>query len=177
MLLLARLDEGRPLDLVPVDLGFIAEDAVRDARAVEPDRPISLEVEPGVAVLGDADRLGQVAANLLANARAHTPPGTPVEVRVSRDAATAVLEVTDHGPGLPPEIAESVFERFVRADPARARATGGTGLGLAIVAAVADAHGGTAEVLSVPGEGATFRVVLPAEMSEQSAATSDHILR
>ena len=84
MLLLARLDEGRPLDLVPLDLGFIAEDAVRDACAVEPDRPISLEVEPGVEVLGDADRLGQVVANLLANARAHTPAGTPVEVRVSR---------------------------------------------------------------------------------------------
>ena len=177
MLLLARLDEGRPLDLVPLDLGFIAEDAVRDARAVEPDRPISLDVEPGVAVLGDADRLGQVAANLLANARAHTPPGTPVEVRVSRDGATALLEVTDHGPGLPPEIAATVFERFVRADPARARATGGTGLGLAIVAAVAEAHGGIAAVSSVPGEGAMFRVVLPALLSEQSAATSDHALR
>ena len=177
MLLLARLDEGRPLDLVDVDLGHIAEDAVRDARAVEPGRPITLAPDDGVVVSGDADRLRQVVANLLANALVHTPPGTPVEVRVRRDGPAAVLEVTDHGPGLTPELAAKVFERFVRADPARTRATGGSGLGLAIVAAVVEAHGGRAEVESAPGEGATFRVVLPAEEADVSPATSDHALR
>ncbi|HTN80656.1 MAG TPA: HAMP domain-containing sensor histidine kinase [Acidimicrobiales bacterium] len=177
MLLLARLDEGRPLDVADVDLGHIAEDAVRDARAVEPGRPISLSADDGVVVLGDGDRLRQVLANLLANALVHTPAGTPVEVRVRRDGPAAVLEVADHGPGLPPEVAHRVFERFVRADPARARTTGGAGLGLAIVSAVAEAHGGRAEVESSPGEGATFRVVLPATEAEVHSATSDHALR
>ncbi len=177
MLLLARLDEGRPLDLTAVDLGHIAEDAVRDARAVDPERPVSLSVEDSVVVLGDADRLRQVAANLLANALIHTSPGTAVEVRVRSDGPAAVLEVADHGPGLDPELAHRVFERFVRADPARTRATGGAGLGLAIVAAVAEAHGGRAEVDSVPGQGATFRVVLPASSTAVPSATSDHALR
>ena len=104
MLLLARLDEGRPLDLDDVDLGHIAEDATRDARAVEPERPITLSTEDGVVVSGDADRLRQVTANLVANALVHTPPGTQVEVRVRRDGPAAVLEVTDHGPGLSPEL-------------------------------------------------------------------------
>ena len=122
MLLLARLDEGRPLDLTDVDLAHIAEDAVRDARAVEPGRPISHFVaDDSVVVSGDADRLRQVCANLLANALVHTPPGTPVEVRLHRDGPAAVLEVADHGPGLPPELVARVFERFVRADPARTR--------------------------------------------------------
>ncbi len=177
MLLLARLDEGRPLDLAPVDLGQIVEDAARDARAVESDRPISLSVEDNVVVLGDADRLRQVAANLLANARVHTPPGTAVEVSVRSDGPAAVLEVNDHGPGLPPELAHRVFERFVRADPARTRSTGGSGLGLAIVAAVVEAHGGHAEVESRPGDGATFRVVLPVGVADVSSGTSDHALR
>jgi two-component system, OmpR family, sensor kinase len=177
MLLLARLDEGRPLDLTAVDLGHIAEDAVRDARAVDPERPVSLSVDDSVVVLGDADRLRQVAANLLANALTHTSPGTAVEVRVRIEGPAAVLEVADHGPGLDPELAHHVFERFVRADPARTRATGGAGLGLAIVAAVAEAHEGHAEVDSVPGEGATFRVVLPAASTEIRSATSDHALR
>ena len=177
MLLLARLDEGRPLDLVDVDLGHIAGDAVRDARAVEPGRPITLAPEDEVIVSGDADRLRQVVANLLANALVHTPPGRPVEVRVRHDGPAAVLEVADHGPGLTPELADKVFERFVRADPARTRATGGSGLGLAIVAAVVEAHGGRAEVDSKPGEGATFRVVLPAAEADVPSATSDHALR
>jgi two-component system OmpR family sensor kinase len=177
MLLLARLDEGRPLDLTDVDLARIAEDAVADARAVEPGRPISLIAHEAVVVSGDADRLRQVTANLVVNALVHTPPGTAVEVRVRRDGSTAVLEVADHGPGLPPELATRVFERFVRADPARTRATGGAGLGLAIVAAVVEAHGGRAEVESTPGEGATFRVVLPAQVVDIRSATSDHALR
>jgi len=177
MLLLARLDEGRPLDLTDVDLAHIAEDAVRDARAVEPGRPISLVADDSVVVSGDADRLRQVCANLLANALVHTPPGTSVEVRLHRDGPAAVLEVADHGPGLPPELVGHVFERFVRADPARTRATGGSGLGLAIVAAVVEAHGGRAEVDSEPGEGATFRVVLPAQVVDVPSASSDHALR
>ena len=160
-----------------MDLGHIAEDATRDARAVEPERPITLSTEDGVVVSGDADRLRQVTANLVANALVHTPPGTPIEVRVRRDGPAAVLEVTDHGPGLTPELADKVFERFVRADPARTRATGGSGLGLAIVAAVVEAHGGRAEVDSTPGEGATFRVVLPASEADVPSATSHHALR
>jgi two-component system, OmpR family, sensor kinase len=177
MLLLARLDEGRPLDVDEVDLGHIAEDATRDARAVEPGRPITLNAEDGVVVSGDPDRLRQITANLLANALIHTPAGTPIEVGVRREGPGAVLEVTDHGPGLTPDLAAKVFERFVRADPARTRATGGSGLGLAIVAAVAEAHGGRAEVDSTPGEGATFRVVLPASRAESRSATSQHALR
>ncbi len=145
--------------------------------AVEPERPVSLSVDDSVVVLGDADRLRQVAANLVANALTHTSPGTAVEVRVRSDGPAAILEVADHGPGLDPELAHHVFERFVRADPARTRATGGAGLGLAIVAAVAEAHGGRAEVDSVPGQGATFRVVLPAASTEVPTATSDHALR
>ncbi len=118
MLLLARLDEGRPLDMSDVDLAAIAEDAVSDARAVEPGRPISLVADEPVVVFGDADRLRQVAANLLANALVHTPAGTGVEVRVRNDGPAAVLEVADHGPGLAPDLASRVFERFVRSDPA-----------------------------------------------------------
>jgi two-component system OmpR family sensor kinase len=115
-------------------------------------------------VLGDGQRLRQVLANLTGNALTHTPPGSPVEVRARTDrgdgAPRAVLEVVDHGPGLDPEQAERVFERFYRADPARSPA-GGSGLGLSIVAALVAAHGGTVEVDSVPGRGATFRVLLP----------------
>ena len=149
----------------------------RRPAAVEPGRPISLVADDSVVVSGDADRLRQVCANLLANALVHTPPGTPVEVRLHRDGPAAVLEVADHGPGLPPELVARVFERFVRADPARTRATGGSGLGLAIVAAVVEAHGGRAEVDSEPGEGATFRVVLPAQVVDVPSASSDHAVR
>jgi len=103
-----------------------------------------------------------VAGNLLANARQHTPPGTPVRVRVSADDGTAVLEVADDGPGMAAEQAARAFERFYRADPSRSRSSGGTGLGLSIVAAIAEAHGGRATVDTTPGAGATFRVELPA---------------
>ena len=163
LLLLARLDQGRPLEQEPVDLGRVATDAVADARAVDPDRPITLTVtgDGPVLVTGDEARLRQVAANLLANARQHTPAGTPVAVRVRADGGRAVLQVADEGPGLAEEEAARVFERFYRADRSRARASGGTGLGLSIVAAIAEAHGGTASVTSSPGAGATFRVELP----------------
>jgi two-component system OmpR family sensor kinase len=173
LLLLARLDQQRPLDRRPVDLLALATEAVNDARAVAPDRRIELQLANGdgtdgdgaLVVLGDEDRLRQVIANLMSNALTHTPPGSPIELRAGtrRDdgASSAAIEVVDHGPGLTQEQAERVFERFYRADPARTRAHGGTGLGLSIVAALVAAHGGTVEVASVPGQGARFRVLLP----------------
>jgi two-component system, OmpR family, sensor kinase len=231
MLLLARLDQQRPLDARPVDLLTLAADAVHDARVVAPSRSINLTVSAGSAllVIGDEVRLRQVIGNLMSNALTHTPDGSPIEVLIrsgnlneapaatamarpdrddepgsdgagsevpeaadwagwdaehippppaphvpaatpappppgdpgaaARSGPAAVLQVTDHGPGLTPEQAEHVFERFYRADPARRK--GGTGLGLAIVAALIDAHGGAAWVQSRPGEGATFCIALP----------------
>ena len=160
LLLLARLDQRRPLECSPVRLDEIAADAVRDARAVEPERPIGLAIEPAV-VRGDEMQLRQVVANLMANARLHTPPATPVRVSVKAGGGRAVLQVADEGPGIEPEVAARVFERFFRADPSRSRAAGGSGLGLAIVAAVVDAHGGSASVESEPGRGSRFLVELP----------------
>jgi len=169
LLLLARLDQGRPLERHPVDLGAVAAEAVEAARAVEPGRPLQLGIglTDSVEVLGDQDRLRQVVDNLLGNVRAHTPGGTPARVRVWSEDGTAVVEVADDGPGLTMEQAERVFERFYRADSSRSRAPaehgreGGSGLGLAIVAAIAAAHGGRALVRSTPGDGAVFRVELP----------------
>jgi two-component system OmpR family sensor kinase len=161
LLLLARLDQGRPLDIAPLDLAALAGELAADARVVEPERPIEIVDEGPVMVDGDDMRLRQVVGNLLSNARAHTPPGAPVTVTTAVRDGAAVLEVADTGPGLPPEHARRVFERFFRADPSRARASGGSGLGLSIVAAIAEAHGGRAEVESAEGRGATFRLVLP----------------
>lgn len=161
LLLLARLDQGRPLGREPVRLGVVAEDVVRDARAIDPDREITATVEE-VVVDGDDDRLRQVVANLVGNALVHTPDGTPVEVSVRRDGAAAVLVVTDHGPGMGPEHTARAFERFYRADPSRSRHRGGTGLGLSIVQATVAAHGGEVDLESTPGRGTTVRVVLPA---------------
>jgi two-component system OmpR family sensor kinase len=160
LLLLARLDEGRPLERERVELDGLVRDAVDTARAVEPEREITLTTEP-VEVVGDAHRLRQVVDNLLANARSHTPAGTPVSVDVAGSDGLAVIEVADEGPGISADDAGRVFERFYRADKSRARAQGGVGLGLSIVAAVADAHGGSASVESVSGQGATFRIELP----------------
>jgi two-component system OmpR family sensor kinase len=160
LLLLARLDEGRPLEQEHVRLDEVVGEAVETARTVEPARPIDLEASPAL-VLGDHDRLRQIVDNLLSNVRSHTPEGSPVHVRVSRNATSAVLEVEDTGPGLDEEEVEQVFERFHRGDPSRARSSGGVGLGLSIVAAVAAAHGGTASAESTPGKGSTFRVTLP----------------
>jgi two-component system OmpR family sensor kinase len=177
LLLLARLDQQRPLERAPVDLGVLAVDAVHDAHATEPNRQVGLRLPPvhpdpddpdetepaAVPVLGDEARLRQVIGNLVSNALNHTPPGTPVEVRLRIDDGSAVLEVADSGPGLPAAQAERVFERFYRGDPARGRSTasGGNGLGLAIVAALVAAHGGRVEVDTAVGEGTTFRVFLP----------------
>ncbi|GAA0356177.1 HAMP domain-containing histidine kinase [Actinoallomurus spadix] len=165
LLLLARLDQQRPLAMRPVDLLALAAEAVHDARVLDADRKITLSVRSGSAfiVTGDELRLRQVIRNLLTNALQHTQAGTPVEVTVHSgrlgDAPAAVLEVADQGQGMPREQAERVFERFYRADPARSR--GGTGLGLAIVAGLVHAHGGTVEVETAPGKGATFLITLP----------------
>jgi two-component system, OmpR family, sensor kinase len=140
----------------------LVDDAVADARAVEPDRPITFSAPGGrVVVSGDDVRLHQVVANLLSNARVHTPEGTAVAVRVAVDGPDAVVEVADQGPGMTEEAAAHVFERFYRVDSSRSRRQGGAGLGLAIVAAVVSAHGGRVSTSSTPGRGATFVVRLP----------------
>jgi len=180
MLLLARLDQQRPLESHPVDMLTLAADAIHDARVVAPDRKIELTVGTGAAliVLGDEVRLRQVIGNLMSNALTHTPEGTPIEVRVrsgsmaerpgaapgppaGSELPAVIFEVTDHGSGLTPHQIERVFERFYRSDQARTRKAGGTGLGLAIVAALVAAHGGAVWVESPPGGGATFRIALP----------------
>ncbi|TDB88421.1 HAMP domain-containing histidine kinase [Actinomadura sp. KC216] len=161
MLLLARLDQGRPLEREPVDLAALAADAVADAAVVEPDRPLALEGDGPVVVTGDAGRLRQVLDNLLANVRRHTPAGTAATVRVSERDGEAVLEVADEGPGIPAGDRARVFERFYRTDQSRSRDRGGSGLGLSIVAAVAEAHGGRASAADAPGGGAVFTITLP----------------
>jgi two-component system OmpR family sensor kinase len=160
LLLLARLDEGRPLERELVQLDDVVSEAVETARTVEPERPIETSIEPAV-VLGDRDRLRQIVDNLLSNVRDHTPPETPVTVRLASPNGAAVIDVEDAGPGLSTEEAERVFERFYRADESRSRASGGVGLGLAIVAAVAQAHGGSVAAASEPGRRTTFTITLP----------------
>jgi two-component system, OmpR family, sensor kinase len=162
LLLLARLDSGRPLDMTPVDLSRLLIDAVGDAHVAGPEHRWRLDLpEEAVTVPGDAARLHQVVANLLANARTHTPPGTEVTVALrGAEGGGAVLSVVDTGPGIAPELQAEVFERFARGDTSRSRAAGSTGLGLAIVAAVVEAHHGTVDVTSEPGR-TEFTVRLP----------------
>ena len=174
LLLLARLDDQRPMQFAPVDLTVLAADAVQDARAIDPRREVRLvpldgELAPTV-VSGDEGRLRQVLANLVGNALNHTPPATPVEVAVGSHATGhAGIEVRDHGPGIDPAKARKVFERFYRADPSRVRGTGGgSGLGLAIVAAIVAAHRGRVGVAQTAGGGATFVVDLPTGNSQQA---------
>jgi two-component system, OmpR family, sensor kinase len=155
LLYLARLDASPPADYAPVDIVWLARDAVADASAVEPDRPLTAETPAECVVTGDADSLRQVLANLLANVRAHTPAGTGARIRVVAEPAATRVEVTDDGPGMGPETASHAFERFWRADPSRA-AGGGAGLGLAIVADVVHAHGGTVGI-----DGSTVWFTLP----------------
>jgi len=148
LLTLARADQDRPLDVAPVDLSELAADAAADARAVDPDRPIDTALAGPLQVAGDQARL-------------HTPPGTPVRVATSRDGDTAVLTISDDGPGMTPETAARAFERFYRADPSRSRHSGGSGLGLSIVESMAKAHHGTVALDSGPGHGTTVTVRLP----------------
>ena len=161
LLLLARLDEGRPLARAPVDLGVLGVDAAADARAIAPDRVVSADVTADVTVEGDEDRLRQVLGNLVGNALEHTPAGTAVSVRVHNGGSRAVVEVHDDGPGMTDELAARAFERFSRADGSRSRNRGGAGLGLAIVQAIVVAHGGTVGLSSGPADGTTVRVELP----------------
>ncbi len=169
LLLLARLDQGRPLEREPLDLGRTVEEAVESARAVEPDRPIDLELHGPTSVLGDEGRLRQAVDNLLDNVRVHTPAGSRVRVRVEPDDGAVLLTVADEGPGLPSEVAARAFERFFRGDPSRSRSKGGAGLGLSIVAAIVEAHGGTVTVRSDDGTGSTFEVRLPAALEPAQA--------
>ena len=184
LLLLARLDQQRPLARQPVDLLSLAGDAVHDARLLAPARTVDLSVQAGAAflVIGDEPRLRQVIGNLMSNALTHTPDGTPIEVsigsgtldpRVPDSPPAVTLDVTDHGPGMTPDQAHRVFERFYRTDQARTRATGGSGLGLAIVNALVSAHGGVASVRTAPGQGATFRIALPLAPEARGGATAD----
>ncbi|MEU6077150.1 HAMP domain-containing sensor histidine kinase [Micromonospora sp. NPDC047074] len=161
LLLLARLDSGRPLSAQPVDLSALVVDAVSDAHVAGPEHRWQLDLpDTVVRVTGDPARLYQVLANLLANARVHTPPGSRVTTTLRVDAGVAVLGVADDGPGVPPALRAEVFERFSRGDSSRSRAHGSTGLGLAIVAAVVEAHHGTVGLDSRPGR-TVFTVRLP----------------
>ncbi len=161
LLLLARLDSGRPLEHEPVDVSRLLVDAVGDAHAAGPDHHWRLDL-PDVPVLvqGDAARLHQVVTNLLSNARTHTPAGTTVTAQVTAADTTAIIGVIDDGPGIPAALLPTVFERFARADTSRSRAAGSTGLGLAIVSAVVHAHGGSVDVMSGPGQ-TSFLIRLP----------------
>jgi two-component system, OmpR family, sensor kinase len=174
LLLLARLDQGRPLERVPVDLEAIIMDACADARVADPARVVTPRINAPVTVVGDDLRLRQVVTNIVRNALVHTPVGTPLEVTLGLQDTTAVIEVVDHGPGIGPDHAQRIFERFHRADPARSGDQGGSGLGLSIAAAVVAAHGGRIDVGATPGGGATFRIELPASsdaVPEPHAAT------
>jgi two-component system, OmpR family, sensor kinase len=162
LLTLARLDQIADAPHVEVELGRLVGDAVDDARATAPDRTIDSAVDADTTVIGDAHQLRQVLANLLRNALVHTPAGTPIEVSAARDGHEVRLEVRDHGPGLPTDDPQEIFERFWRSEGGRERGRGGAGLGLAIVAGIVDAHGGRVEARNAPGGGASFVVRLPA---------------
>jgi two-component system OmpR family sensor kinase len=164
LLLLARLDQHRPLEHETVDVRALAADATSDLQAIEPERPVELHTPDNrpTIVRGDERRLRQVLANLLNNARMHTPAGTPVAVTVERTGETVRIVVADEGPGIAAADQRRIFERFYRTDRSRSRERGGSGLGLSIVAAVVAAHGGTVRVESEPGSGTAFTVDVPA---------------
>jgi two-component system OmpR family sensor kinase len=164
LLLLARLDQQRPLQHQPVDLLTLASDSVHDVEALQPDRSVKFQILPGSdapVVEGDEARLRQVLGNLVSNALHHTPVEAPITVSVGTRGDEAIMAVADTGPGLSEEQKPKVFERFYRADSARTRVTGGSGLGLSIVAALVAAHNGRVTVTDTPGGGATFTVHLP----------------
>jgi two-component system OmpR family sensor kinase len=164
LLELARLDRMSSLDLTETDLAALARDAAADARAVEPDRPVTAEVPASLLVIADEPRVRQVLANLLGNVRTHTPRGTPAAVRLYAHRGGAVLEVADAGPGMSEQEAARAFDRFYRGSRGGENGGGdaaGSGLGLSIVQAIAAAHGGDVAVRTAPGRGTTFRLWLP----------------
>jgi two-component system OmpR family sensor kinase len=160
LLLLARLDEGRELELTRLDVSKLLKDAVNDAQVAGADHTWTVKTSRGLSVAADKNRLHQVFTNLLANARTHTPAGTTVTVTATGTDTDVVITVADDGPGIPADVRDSLFERFVRADTSRQRATGSTGLGLAIVDGLVHAHKGTIVVTSVPGD-TRFTITLP----------------
>ncbi len=166
LLLLARLDEGRPLTQEPVDLAALLVEAVGTARAVAPEFPVALRIAEVVTVTGDATRLRQVVDNLLANVRAHTPTGTSSTIDLHTEAGDAVITVADNGPGMEAEEAALIFERFYRVDSSRSRQTGGAGLGMSIVTAIVAAHDGNVGLQSSPGKGVVVTIRLP--LSEET---------
>ena len=173
LLMLAQFDQDRPVDRHPVDLSSIAARSVLAARLIQPGRPIGLHADAPVIVDGDAERLRQVADNLIGNALQHTPRGSAVGVTVRDRAGGAELIVADQGPGMTADQASRVFERFYRTDRARSRARGGNGLGLSIAAALVAAHDGTITVGTGPGRGAAFTVRLPlAAVASETASGS-----
>src|SRR4051794_32349737 len=162
LLTLAGLDQVPEVARKPVDLSQLARDAADDARAVAPDRDVRLAgPDEAVTVMGDASQLRQVLGNLVRNAVMHTPAGTPIDLSVTNGSAAAVVKVRDHGPGLPTDDTDALFERFWRADPGRERGRGGAGLGLSIVAAIVAAHGGSVKAANADGGGAVFTISLP----------------
>ena len=161
LLLLARLDELPEAERVPVDLSELAAQAAADARARSPERTVTLAVQDPVKALADPDAVRQVLANLIGNALIHTPESTRVELGVRREDGQAVLDVRDHGPGLPTGAEVRVFDRFWRTEAGRSRGPGGAGLGLAIVRELVDANHGTVMATNHPGGGALFTVRLP----------------
>jgi two-component system, OmpR family, sensor kinase len=163
LLLLARLDQSRELTFDPVDINYLVNEAIASARAAGPDHEITITSNADeVFVLGDSMRIHQAIANLLANARTHTPAGSKIKVEIFQDESSTQISVSDNGPGLSQEDQSRIFERFFRADPARVRASGeGSGLGLAIVDAIMKAHGGSVSVDSTLGLGSTFKIVFP----------------
>jgi two-component system OmpR family sensor kinase len=169
LLTLARLDQVPQPAREPVDLSRLVADAAQDARATAPDRAISFMSDGPVTVMGDPGQLRQVLSNLVRNTLVHTPAGTPVELSISREGEEAVVEVRDHGKGLPTEDPALLFERFWRADPGRGRGAAGAGLGLSIVRAIVEAHGGRVAAANAPGNGALFTVRLPARASGQTS--------
>ena len=162
LLLLARVDRTRPLEVAPVDISAIVQDAAADARALDPDRRVEVTVPGPVMIDGDEDRLRQAVTNLVSNAIAHTPPDAGIELEVRADDGDAIIAVSDEGAGLDEEALQRAFERFWRADPNPPRSSGGAGLGLAIVDAIARAHGGSVSAENRPGGGARFSIRLPA---------------
>lgn len=162
LLLLARLDQSRAIELKPVDIAHVIEETVASAQAAGPQHPIHIDMPKELFVLGDSDRIYQVFTNLLANARVHTPAGTAITILARSEVDGVYVSVSDNGPGLSEEDQKRIFERFFRADPSRQRTSHeGSGLGLSIVDSVMQAHGGKVGVVSKPGQGTTFTLFFP----------------